>query len=173
MSANTTPNSVRALPTVDEDNQDKLLMLYCDRPGWEFNGVDMWELIEPSIAEFCGAVDAYEVPEHIANVRYGVNGFVHPSVEALVHGESSEGQLEGVLDLYFVSNEGALEGSSAVIYEVLSKYTRLGWIKSPRGMGMFLRRLQQSNSCKYSVKSRWSRGAQVWRISLETGEEPF
>ena len=173
MSANTTPNSVRALPTVDEDNQDKLLMFYCDRPGWEFNGVDMWELIEPSIAEFCGAVDVYEVPEHIANVRYGVNGFVHPSVEALVHGESSEGQLEGVLDLYFVSNESALEGSSAVIYEVLSKYTRLGWIKSPRGMGMFLRRLQQSNSCKYSVKSRWSRGAQVWRISLETLEEPF
>jgi hypothetical protein len=91
MSANTTPNSVRALPTVDEDNQDKLLMFYCDRPGWEFDGVDMWELIEPSIAEFCGAVDAYEVPEHIANVRYGVKGFVHPSVEALVHGESSEG----------------------------------------------------------------------------------
>lgn len=172
MSANCTPNSIKALPTVDEDNADKVIMLWCDQPGWEFQkGLEIWDLIEPDLEEFCGAVDAFELPTELDDPRYGVRGFVHPKVESLVHGESSEGQLEGVLDLYFVSNEGALEGSAAYIYEVLKEYGSMRWIKTPRGLGIYLRKLSQSGAARYLVEGkRGHNNTSKWSISAKTDE---
>ena len=40
MSANTTPSSVRTLPSIDEDNDDKLIMLWADTEAWNlFTGL--------------------------------------------------------------------------------------------------------------------------------------
>ena len=172
MSANCTPNSVKALPSVDEDNADKVLMLWCERPGWEFQrGLEIWDLIGPDLDEFCGAVDGFEVSEDIEDVRYGVMGHVHPEIQQLVHGESSEGQLEGVLDLYFVDNDDELVGSSAAIYNVLKNYGPMQWIKTPKGLGMFLRKLSKTGAARYKVEDKIGhRKTKIWTIKQHDGK---
>jgi hypothetical protein len=172
MSANCTPNSIKALPSVDEDNADKVLMLWCERPGWEFQrGLEIWDLIGPDLDEFCGAVDNFEVSEDLEDVRYGVVGHVHPEIQQLVHGESSEGQLEGVLDLYFVDNDDELVGSSAAIYNVLKNYGPMQWIKTPKGLGMFLRKLSKTGAARYKVEGKIGhRKTHIWTIKQHDGK---
>lgn len=165
MSANTTANSVRALPTLNEDNADKIMMLYCDKPGWEFRkGVEVWDILEPDLEHFVHGVDHFEVVNE--DPRYGVAAFVHPTVQDLVHGESSEGQLEGVFELYYVNNpDSKLEGSAAALFERLKEYSSMRWIKTPRGLGMYLNKLSKSGAGGYAVSSTIQhRKVRIWSI---------
>ena len=166
MSANCTPNSIKALPSVEEDNADKVIMLWCAQPGWDFQtGLEVWDLIEPDLEDFVGAIDATELPDDMKDSRYGVTSFIHPEVNQLVHGESSAGQLEGVLDVYFVGTNDALQGNAAAIFEALKHYGSMGWIKTPRGLGMFLNRLSKSSVSRYKVTGNMGhRSTKIWTV---------
>lgn len=175
-SVNTTPSSIRTLPSVDDDNKDKLMLFWCGTPGWDFEpGLEVWDLIEPDLDDFCAWVDEFETDPDLVDCRYGVKGYVHPKVNRLVHGESLEGQLEGILDLYFIGNTEPLEGSAAYIYETLKQYASINWIRSPMALGRMLGKLATMDDGTYRVSQERSKTCRNWSIEPSEwgGKDPF
>ena len=164
-SANTTASCIRTLPSLDEDNEDKLLLFWCPKDAWDFvKGVDVWDILEPELDDFCSWVDAYEMPDELSDARYGVKGYAHPEVERLVHGESLEGQLEGVLALYFENNDGPLEGSAAGIYEILREHTSMNWVRNPMALGRMLGKLASFDFGEYKVRQARAHSQRKWVV---------
>jgi hypothetical protein len=104
-----------------------------------------------------------------------VKGYVHPKVNRLVHGESLEGQLEGILDLYFIGNTEPLEGSAAYIYETLKQYASINWIRSPMALGRMLGKLAAMDDGTYRVSQERSMSCRNWKIEPMSwgGKDPF
>ena len=172
-SANETPSSVRTLPSLDEDNEDKLLLFYTPKDAWDYqDGVDVWDLLEPDLDDFCAWVDAYEVNPDLLDSRFGIASYAHPEVRKMIHNESQESQLVGVLDVYFESNEGPLEGSAAGVYEVLREYASLNWIRSPMGLGRMLGKLATLDFGRYEVEQMRTHTDRKWTICKKV-KNPF
>lgn len=152
MSANSTTSAILAVPHISEDTADKIIYLWTEAAGGDCSKKEFWPKIRPSLGDFLWCVDNWEMPVEMRDSRFGVRAWHDPKVVELVHGESSEGQLEDVLDLYFERMDEALEGTSPRLFEMLGLAADIRWIKGPTRLAAMLKRLKES-SMRYDIST--------------------
>lgn len=124
ITCNTDPESLKILPAVDINNQDKLMFFRCtdtplDDPMAE-------EMVREELPAFAAFLAQYETPEECrGSTRFGVAGFLHPELLAAAASNGASGTFAEVFDSflngYFTdSREEELRGSASDIYSLMN-----------------------------------------------------
>jgi hypothetical protein len=188
LSLNDDPERLQVLPPLDSDVRDKIIILKASRAEMpmptgtpELDAV-FWNTLVAELPAFLHAVQEWEMPEDIADPRYGVRAFHHPEIVAKLEQTAPELRLMELIDraLFRVPwaplNENgqvptftgsALEmenhlvrAGSPVQYEARNLLT---WLNST---GTYLGRLKDSavEHVRGRVTSRVRNGHTVWTI---------
>jgi hypothetical protein len=171
ISVNMNPSSILAVPVLDEDTEDKLIYLLCEKFMDFTDGKAFRKDVDNGLSAFCWLVDAWDVPKSMVDLRFGIKAWHHPTVKALVHGESVEGMLEGCLDQYFdaCSEAKEISGPTGSVLDKLKDWSEVKWIRTPNRLARLLVRLGQVESGRYEIErereSGYSGGGKrIWHI---------
>jgi len=166
ISCNLSPESIRAVPSIDADNVDKITLLKC-YDGWHFEDkLDSLIPIEEDLSDFLYHVDnTWVIPEELRDKRYGVVRRSHPDIDKLVYHDSNDSSLDELLLCWFTENPGEkLHGSSVEIFSHLQGFD-CNWLSGPQVLGRRLRVLQDVGSPAFKVSHKIGRSNQkTWTV---------
>lgn len=154
LSANDDPDSGFILPSLDENNADKIIYLKVYPPPVPFPTSSeneyplFYKSLVDSVPAFVKSIDETECPEELRKGRFGVREFHHPDILELInsHNPNSEfaEHLESWIDSWMPANKTECSLVAGDLYEALCNHrwgVFRGICKSPRHLGHLMRKI--------------------------------
>lgn len=102
MSLNNDANSMSVIPSLDSSNRDKLMAFRISEKPFDFPKRDILEAtIKKELPHYLAFLRDYKIPKEInTDDRFGVSGFIDPSLSAAAYDSSTRARAAEVLDLF-------------------------------------------------------------------------
>ena len=116
---NDDPVSMRLLPDLDMSIKDKLMVFKC-RDGYDFfPGIK--DVISKELPAFARWLLDYEIPQERFDVRFGVQAYINPGLEAIAKADSRYSHIIEILAMFRATlGDDAWEGTCSELMVVLS-----------------------------------------------------
>lgn len=156
MTLNDEPESLMILPPLDGDLADKVTLLAATEASKPYPSKELptmsayWDALKSEIPAYLYAIDRWEIPEDIREIRYGVKAFHNPDLLRKLTSLSPESKLwtlimqSGLLDTFTTT----WSGSSVDLEKELLERDKTGQVKEllyyPTACGVYLSRLAKA-----------------------------
>jgi ABC-type dipeptide/oligopeptide/nickel transport system ATPase component len=174
---NDSEESLQVLPPLDDGIKDKILLLKASKYAFPFKGNPSEDEVRAVLLQemphfLYWLLNAFVIPESVANSRFGVAGWAHPELAASLREMDRDTQLLALIDeaadAVFVTGAGGVwQGTSTQLHRILlddgrtaSSSRRL--LPYPAQMGGLLQRL--AASCPTRVFYKKTRDQRTYTI---------
>lgn len=176
ISLNDEPENMMILPPLEDSIKDKLILLRAykrpmpmpTRTTTERNA--FWATLISEVPAFVNFLLNYEIPPELAEERFGIASFHHPTLVRAINELSPEQQLAELIDIAILNDRSEWEGAAADLKSIFmsaeSAYVRdtakklLDW---PSAAANYLRRLQTQDPEHFQYKRTNSK--RLWKLT--------
>ena len=172
VSLNDEAENLIMLPPLDASIQDKLMLfkvkpakmpMACDRPK---DREAFWEAIKAEIPAFVYFLRNFEIPEELADSRFGISAYQHPDIVAVVEDMSPEKRLLELIEVTILPG-GPFEGTLAELESRLIGDPTFGrqvekLLYFSNALQTYMRRLKKNRPDRVITKK--SNGVRLWEI---------
>lgn len=158
ISLNDEPENVAILPPLDENMEDKLIILKAEKHAMPMPTTTPQEeaefkaaLIAEMPALMWWLLNAFQVPQEMKAPRYGIKSYAHPQLEAIIDSLAPHTRMLYIIDHTLFSNDLSLKEWSGSADDLSHKilmgdysYQAKQMLNYPAAMGTFLGQLAKS-----------------------------
>mgnify|MGYP001002992402 CR=1 FL=1 len=116
---NDDPVSMRLLPDLDMSIKDKLMVFNCN-DGFEFTK-DIKKTVTSELPAFAAWLLAYDIPEEMQDVRFGVQSYIHKGLEERSRADSRYAHIIELMNMFKRTlKDDAWEGTSTELMVIMN-----------------------------------------------------
>lgn len=167
ISLNTDGENMMVLPPIDESMEDKLMLFQCKKSDYSvfMKSTSVWQGFKERLTEQLSHMAHWlmdiEIPESIADERWGVKAYQHPELmERLSEHSPEERMWDLIIECLLTAKNPEFTGTAALIEESLCQGHRSAakLFSFPTACGVFLARLadKKDGRCeRAAARSTW------------------